>query len=121
MLTEVEVMLSLETSQRDILRVEGVTVASLVQPVQPLLPPVAVHGAGQVVPGVITTQTKYQSQSTLRLSQAPCQVKKGGLMRSEGERESLDVFIPYPIRLCHLSDIECFQMPRNKTNHCQTC
>ena len=43
----------------DILRVEGVTVAGLVQSVDALLPPGAVLLAGQVVPGVITTGTNH--------------------------------------------------------------
>ena len=45
-------MLTLETGVRDILRVEGVTVASLVQSVDSLLPLGAVQRAGQVVAGV---------------------------------------------------------------------
>ena len=44
-------MLSLETGEGDVLRVEGVTVPGLVQAVDALLPPGAVQLAGQVVPG----------------------------------------------------------------------
>ena len=44
---------------RDILRVEGVTVPGLVQPVDALLPPGAVQLAGQVVQGIITTGTNH--------------------------------------------------------------
>ena len=49
-------MLSLQTRVRDILRVEGVAVPGLVQPVDSLLPPGAVHLAGQVIAGVVTTE-----------------------------------------------------------------
>ena len=51
--TEVEVVLSLQTREGDILWVEGVAVAGLIQPVHSLLPPRAVHLAGQVVLGII--------------------------------------------------------------------
>ena len=57
--TQVEVMLSLQTREGDILRVEGVTVPGLVQPVDPLLPPGAVQLADQVVQGSIGTVIKY--------------------------------------------------------------
>ena len=49
-------MLALQPREGDVLRVEGVAVPGLEQPVEPLLPPGAVQGAGQVVPGI--TETK---------------------------------------------------------------
>ena len=52
-------MLSLQTREGDVLRVEGVAVPGLVQSEDPLLPPGAVQLAGQVVPGIITTGTNH--------------------------------------------------------------
>ena len=60
-LTEVEVVLSLQTREGDILRVEGVTVAGLEQPEDALLPPGAVHLAGQVVQGVIGAEEEWHA------------------------------------------------------------
>ena len=55
--TEVEVMLSLQSREGDILRVEGVAVPGLVQTVDCLLPPGPVHLAGQVIQGTIMAAT----------------------------------------------------------------
>ena len=51
-------MLSLQTRDGDILRVEGVTVSGLVQPVDALLPPGGVHLAGQVVLRIVMAEQK---------------------------------------------------------------
>ena len=56
--TKVEIVLSLQTREGDILRVEVVTVPGLEQSEDPLLPPGAVQLAGQVVPGIRGTGTE---------------------------------------------------------------
>ena len=60
LMTEIEVVLSLETRVRDILRVEGVAVPVWYQPVEALLPLGAVQRAGQVVAGIIRTGVKKE-------------------------------------------------------------
>ena len=69
--TKVEVVLSLQTSQGDILRVEGVTVPGLVQPVESLLPPGAVEFSCQVVQGI--TETKFYREE---LQSSPLEVAR---------------------------------------------
>ena len=53
-------MLSLQTRQRHVLRVEGVAVPGLEKPEDPLLPPGGVQLAHQVVPGIISTRKRIQ-------------------------------------------------------------
>ena len=50
-------MLSMQSREGDILRIEGVAVSDLVQTVDCLLPPGTIHLAGQVVEGTIMAAT----------------------------------------------------------------
>ena len=51
-------MLAIEARERDVLWVEGVTVAHPLQAVHSLLPPPAVQGAAQVVQGRVQSDAR---------------------------------------------------------------
>ena len=65
--TEVKVVLSLQTRQRGVLGVEGVTVTGLEQPVDSLLPAPGVEVTGQVVERIVPASLR-RGVSVLRLS-----------------------------------------------------